>query len=174
MTRAHRSAGWHASRRGLEVAHPHEVVRGRGETGTANSRERRLDEGARLVVEHEHSHLPRLFTAAEKDRLLGGPHRAFFGPQLSTTRTYELIPLIYKPGSIAEVSANYLLIGSGTFARFFDTPAPPADNPLYQDYINRRDTYVQILEGSTDNGWKLQQTFDTGKGPQLRLYRRTG
>ena len=133
-----------------------------------------IPEGARLVVEDEHSHLPRLFTAAEKDRLLGGPHHAFFGPHLSATRTYELIPLIYKPGAIAEVTADYLLIGSFTFARFFDTPVPPADNPLYQDYVDRRDAYVQILERSKDNGWKLQQVFDTGKGPQLRLYRRTG
>ena len=121
-----------------------------------------------IVLEDEHSHLPRFFTVEEKERLLAGNHAAFYQQRLNGTRAYRLIPLEYTPGWVSRIQAPYLLVGSDTFERYFVTPPPPAGNPLLKPFMDRRETYQAIFDGSA---WTLWQVFDGGKGPRVLLYR---
>jgi hypothetical protein len=130
--------------------------------------QRTIPEGTAIVLEEEHSHLPRFFTPDEKRRLLAGDHRRFYERRLSATRAYRLIPLQYDPRWLATVDAPYLLVGSDTFDRYFTTPAPPADSPLLAAFAARRDTYRMLFEGRSP--WVVSKVFETGKGPRILLY----
>jgi hypothetical protein len=126
-------------------------------------------EGGAMVVEEEHSHLPRFFTVEEKQQLLAGDHQTFYRAQLSGTRGYRLIPLQYDPAWLSRVDASYLLVGSDTFDRYFNTPPPPAVSSLFRPFMDRRDTYRAIFDGRSP--WVLLKGFDTGKGPRVLLYK---
>jgi len=129
-----------------------------------------VEQGSTIVLEEEHSHLPRFFTAEEKQRLLAGDHRRFYEQHLARLRTYDLIRLVYDPAWVATVKGEYLLVGSYTIERYFTTAVPPSDNPLYEPFVARRATYQVIFEGR--GGWALERAFEGRKGPRILLYRR--
>jgi hypothetical protein len=129
----------------------------------------RVEEGSTIVLEDEHSHLPRFFSADEKERLLGSDHRRFYEQHLARVRTYTLVPLVYDPAWVASVSGDYLVVGSDTFERYFTTALPPSDHPLYEPFVARRATYQAIFDGR--GGWTFERSFVGRKGPRILVYR---
>ena len=125
-------------------------------------------DGEAMVVEEEHSHLPRFFTVQEKQRLLAGDHQTFYHERLSDTRAYRLIPLRSNPAWLSGVHATHLLVGSDTFERYFSTPPPPEGDYL-RPFMERRETYRTVFDGRS--AWVLLKAFDTGKGPRVLLYK---
>ena len=148
--------------------------------------QKNIPEGTRIVVDW--AYIPKLITEKSKVEWLGSKHKVFAENSLKNVSTYELVPLgqivkkrvqnkfeytdAYSVARLKEVEADYLITSSQCFDRFFTTPPPPKDNPLFEKYNNRKNTYEALFYKENEVGWKLLKEFNTGKGPRILIYNR--
>ena len=131
-----------------------------------------IAEESRIVVDW--AYLPRLITEEEKRQMLAGRDKEFFETRLINVNTYELIRLEYDRTWLGAVQADYLITSSGCFDRFFESSAPPPNNPLFEEHSKRKGTYSALLSQEEESGWKLLRRFQTGKGYHVLIYKRLG
>ncbi len=79
-----------------------------------------------------------------------------------------------NPNSILENSADYIVISSSNFNRFFvqdSSQVPDPSSPLYQDYRNQKEFYEKILS-EEERSLHLIKRFTGIAGPKIRIYQK--
>jgi hypothetical protein len=134
-----------------------------------------IPQGSIIAIDWEY--VPPLMTSEYKTELLAGRNGGFFEKYFSThksyERTYKIIDFTPSPQIVANVKAEYIIISSSCYQRFFDSEPPPEGNALREEYFEARRTYGSLLRTPEELGWHSVKEFSNGVGPRIGIFRRT-
>lgn len=119
------------------------------------------------------SYIPQVLSEDTREENLAGDYKDFYSRHYASTPAYKVIPLVYDPHWLQTVDANYLITSDRCFDRFFTTPAPAPDNPLYETHMDMLQTYALLFGEHTDSSWELVKEIDTGNGPRIVIFKKT-
>ena len=133
-----------------------------------------IPEGTRIALDWEYT--PHLLTDEYKDELLNGRSAKFFQHYFATheggRRTYQTLDFEPSIEKIKVLEADYLVISSGCYERFFTSIPPPEGTAMRREYYERQEAYALLLHSPEAAGWTAAADVNSGIGPQIRIYRR--
>ncbi len=131
-----------------------------------------IPSGACVVKDEYPSFAPLLMRKSQMQELLSGPHRAFFEKRLAGARGFDIEEMDYTPQWMSNCRAEYLVISSYYYRAYTEGLAPPPGNPNFARFNARKKVYSELLSHSRSSVWELVKRFDSGKGPEILIFRR--
>jgi hypothetical protein len=121
-------------------------------------------------------YVPPLFTREYKDSLLSGRSGKFFETYFAQhsewARTYNTTPFSPASSAIKTLKADYIVLSSGCYDRFFTTTPPPEENPMWHQWHEQREAYGALLNNPKALGWTLAADVHSGTGPLIKIFTR--